>query len=105
MPEIDGLFTQAKRLDQIPEIVRDAAHLLEGTPGDELDVQVRVDEGQFPNVDEAVARRKEAERMRAEATRLARECAVDLSAQGMSFRDIGQLLGVSYQYAQKLARS
>jgi hypothetical protein len=37
VPEIDGLFTQARRLDQVPEMVADAAMLLDG-----LEVEVEV---------------------------------------------------------------
>lgn len=35
VPEIPGLFTQAKRLEEVPELVRDAAALL-GASVDEV---------------------------------------------------------------------
>lgn len=40
VPEIDGLFTQTRRLDQIPAVVRDAAELLDGIDPATLDVEV-----------------------------------------------------------------
>lgn len=42
VPEIEGLFTQTRCLDQIPAMVRDAAALLTDEPEETLDVVVEV---------------------------------------------------------------
>ena len=39
-PDIDGLFTQTRRLDQVPAMVADAVGLLEGVPAHRVDVEV-----------------------------------------------------------------
>lgn len=43
VPEIDGALTQAKRLDQIPEMVADAVSLLEDVPAEQVVVRVVMD--------------------------------------------------------------
>ena len=47
VPEVQGLFTQARTLEELPSAVRDAAALLSGRPEAELDVVVALvlDEG------------------------------------------------------------
>lgn len=41
VPEVDGLFTQTRRLDQVEAMVKDAAALLTGEPEDAFEVEVR----------------------------------------------------------------
>ncbi|WP_204282714.1 hypothetical protein [Goekera deserti] len=43
VPEVDGAFTQAKRLDQVPAMVADAVALLAGVPADQVHVIVEAD--------------------------------------------------------------
>lgn len=40
VPKVPGLFTQAKRLNEVVAMVRDAAALLTGEPEDSFDVEV-----------------------------------------------------------------
>lgn len=40
VPEVEGLFTQAKRLEQIPDMVADATALLENVPAESVKVTV-----------------------------------------------------------------
>ncbi len=42
--EVDGLFTQARRLDQVPAMVLDAAAMLTGLPESDFDVTVSTDD-------------------------------------------------------------
>lgn len=42
VPEIEGLFTQARRLDQVPAMVQDAAALLTGRPETDFEVVVEL---------------------------------------------------------------
>ena len=57
VPEIPGLFTQAKRLDQIPSMVRDAAGML-GVKVEDVSVESILDEA-----DTAVPSRRNCETM------------------------------------------
>ena len=40
VPEVEGAFTQAKRLDQVPGMVADAIEVLTGTPAAQVSVTV-----------------------------------------------------------------
>ena len=102
VPEIDGLFTQTRRLDQIPDMVRDAAELLDGIDPEVLEVEVVPD---VPHRADAEHARSLAERARTtqeEASRAMRHAARSLADDGLTVRDIGEILDVSFQRAQKL---
>lgn len=43
VPEVPGLFTQAKRLEQVPAMVRDAVSLLTDFDADEVEVELPTD--------------------------------------------------------------
>lgn len=45
VPEVDGAFTQARKLDEVADIVRDAVSLLEDVPVGDIDVDVPFDLG------------------------------------------------------------
>ncbi|MEH6797620.1 MAG: hypothetical protein V7694_26225, partial [Rhodococcus sp. (in: high G+C Gram-positive bacteria)] len=53
VPEVDGAYTQARRLDQIPKMVADAVSLLEDVPADTVEVDLDIDLG-VPDVSEYV---------------------------------------------------
>lgn len=105
--EEPGLLTQTRRLDQIPDMVRDALELfpeLESDPASAIiDVVVTGDlEAQA-----AYAREKTnaALKAREEANAAMRAAVKSLSERGLSLTDIGSMLGVSYQRAQQLSRA
>ena len=105
VPEIPGINTQAKRLDRVEAMVKDAAELLEGIDPDSMSVSLVV-EGEF--VREAEASRqlnKQSKEMALAASESMSRAAKKLSRVGLSYRDIGHLLGVSFQRAQKLAKA
>ena len=102
VPEIDGLFTQVRRLDQIVDMVRDAAELLEGIDPDALDVEIFANVPHRDMADRAREPTEHARRTQEEASRAMRCAAQSLSGDGLSVRDIGNVLGVSFQRAQKL---
>lgn len=103
VPEIRRA-SQARRLDQVEAVVRD----LVGLVTDEDPEQVRVTV--VPLVPSSVAElidrsrkaRAEAEAYAAEALRLNRAAVSELAGQGWTVRDIGRVLGVSFQRAQQL---
>ena len=62
VPEVDGLFTQARRLDQIPAMVADAGELLTDIPAAEFEVTL--------DYDFDPAARREIEEVKQEKTRI-----------------------------------
>lgn len=103
--EVPGLFTQTRRLDQIPGMVRDALTLFPDITEDAKGAEVTVvPEGPAAEAaHEAAELRERAREAQSQATASMQAAARELSAGGLTFRDIGSLLGVSYQQAQKLA--
>lgn len=103
--EVPGLFTQARRLDQLEDMVRDALTLFPEVESDpeHATVDVIVDAAVAARAEDARRLRSQAEKSQAAATAAMTQTAKALSAQGLPYRDIGRLLGVSFQQAQKLA--
>jgi predicted RNase H-like HicB family nuclease len=101
--ELPGVFTQARRLDQVEELVRDAIALWLETPTRSVDVSV---EASVPDLDreieEVALARRRAEELREEASARSRQLASELARRGFTVRDIGQVLGVSHQRAAQL---
>lgn len=100
-----GIITQVRRLDQIPEMVRDALQLFPELCEDPEHAEVTVvvaDE----HASRATRARELADKARAaqeDASEAMREVARSFATEGLPYRDIGTLLGVSYQRAQQLA--
>lgn len=98
--EVPGLFTQAKRLDQVPAMVRDAASTMLGSVETAFEVAivasiegVDVEElSRHASASRAAA--SEAERVASEASRRAVE---ELRGAGLPVRDVGRILGISPQ--------
>ena len=85
--------------------MREAMAYQAGISPDEINVAVDVI---LPaNISELKARaemqREQAEKLAAEAQQSARDVALAMKEDGMTVRDMGEILGVSYQRAQKLA--
>lgn len=105
VPEVAGLFTQTRRLDQIPAMVRDALTLFPELGIDPSDTEITVvPTGNLRHVaDEIRDLRTTAEQAQSRATSAMRSGARTLKREGLSYRDIGAILGVSHQRAQQLA--
>ncbi len=108
VPALDGVFSQAKRLDQVEDNAREAISLMlnvdEGEIG-ALDVVVTPPAGVADLLDalqESTVAADEAARVAA-ATR--REVAELLRAEGLPLRDVGALIGVSHQRVSQLLAS
>ncbi len=101
-----GALSQVTRLDQAAGHIREAIAFVAEVPEDEVEVEVR------PVLDDAVARdlaeaaqlRREAAATEARASELRRAAARQLAAEGLTVRDVGAVLGVSYQRAHQLVR-
>ena len=108
VPALDGVFSQAKRLDQVEARTREAIALMldidEGDVGS-LDVVVTPPE----RVADLLATLEHSVAVADEATRTAlvvrREIAELLRAEGLPMRDVGELLGVSHQRVSQLLAS
>jgi DNA-directed RNA polymerase specialized sigma24 family protein len=99
--------TQALRYKDVPTMANDLIEVMEGLTSDEYDLHLKV---HLPSsVEDHLARaevlREEAERKRAEAAAENRAAVRELLAQGLSQREAGEVLGVSFQRISQLAKS
>jgi len=106
VPELRGVFTQARNLDQAEAMARDAIALFLDVPAHTIAIELQV----VPPlevrsvVDEALRAKEEAERARAAAAG-AMERAVAAAAQaGITSRDTGRLLRISHQRVAQVAQ-
>jgi predicted RNase H-like HicB family nuclease len=106
VPEIEGLYTQVKRLEQVEAMVKDAAAALTGRPESEFNVKVIpvVDESTMETMKAAAAYAKQATEMQKMAKDQARMAAFAMKSTGMSVRDIGSVMGVSFQRASQILK-
>ncbi|MCB8914131.1 MAG: hypothetical protein WAW17_30265 [Rhodococcus sp. (in: high G+C Gram-positive bacteria)] len=109
VPEVDGAFTQARRLDQIPAMVADAVGLLEDVPAEDVEVDLDVDLGDPAVLEEARRARVQVEaaaRAQEEAARVSRAAVAHLRhGVKLSVRDTAVVLGVSPQRVSQLDRA
>ena len=105
IPEIDH-YTQARNVAEIETMARDLIATLRGlAPTDialEIDIALPADVRQ--RLDEAANLREQEAEMRRAAADNVRVAATSLHRSGISLRDIGKLLGVSFQRAGQLVR-
>jgi predicted XRE-type DNA-binding protein len=102
VPDLPGLFTQSRRLDQVPNAVADAARLL---IDDDVDVVVKpvLSDDLQRTVKQVRAEASEAEAAQRRAAADIRALVARLRTQGFSVRDVGTILGVSAQRVSQLA--
>jgi uncharacterized protein YoxC len=102
VPELHGLFTQARRLDQVAAAVADAARLLADVT---VEVAVRpvLPNGIQSAVDRVRAEAAEADAAQRRAAEDVRALVSSLRATGFSVRDVGTVLGVSPQRVSQLS--
>lgn len=96
VPEIEGLFTQAKRLDQIDAMVKDAAAGLTERPEQDFEVSVVVTNQNIQ--DTATAVREAVTASQVAAQRAASESAnatKKLLSHGLAVRDVATLMHIS----------
>ncbi|MGH3273236.1 MAG: hypothetical protein ACRDNZ_02795 [Streptosporangiaceae bacterium] len=100
VPELDEV-TQARRLSQVPATVASLARLMAGDDSAVVTMDVRIPADLRDEVARARQLREFAEAAAGESATLARDAARQLASDGLSVRDIGELLGVSYQRASQ----
>jgi len=100
VPELPGLFSQARRLDQVEATTRDAIAVLLDVSPKSFDVVVQPEvPGEVTKARRARAKLVEAEQSAEKATV---EAAKALVAKGYTVRDAGKLLGISPQRVSQL---
>lgn len=104
--ELPGVFSQARRLDGVEAMARDAIALFLGVPQDSFDLIMR--EKLTPDAQRAVTEAFDAranaiagQRVASERSRVAVKTLADL---GLPQRDIGRLLDLSHQRVAQLLR-
>ena len=105
VPELPGAVTQCRRIDQVAGDVDEVIALLTGErPGDyELRVDPHLPGAPGETAARANALRAHSEQVTAEAQAAAAEAVRALREAGLTFRDIGSLVGMSYQRAHQIA--
>lgn len=102
--ELPGALSEVARLDQADAVMREAIAFVARVPETEIDIELRPT---LPgDVGEELTRahqlRDRANALEQEATQHRLEVARALREQGLTVRDIGTLLGVTYQRAHQL---
>ena len=99
--QLHGVHVQARRLDQVEAMAREAICVDLQADSDSFDVAVQVDYAslgalQAP-IEQATRAREAADKAQARATEAMRRAVADIRSAGYTARDAGVLLGVSNQ--------
>jgi predicted RNase H-like HicB family nuclease len=106
VPELPGVYSQARRLDRVEPMARDAIALFLDVDPATFDVRV---ETNLPSdlrrdVDAVGRLRAEAHRLQAESSGAMRRLTHELLGRGLSVRDAAEILGISHQRVSQLVR-
>jgi predicted RNase H-like HicB family nuclease len=108
VPELHGVFSQARRLDQVESMAREAIGLMLQVPEDSFDVVVEPNLNSLGGVGHAVeAALRERERANAAqdtASTAMRHAVSEIRSSGYTSRDAGMLLRVSNQRISQIER-
>jgi predicted RNase H-like HicB family nuclease len=100
VPEIKGVHTQARRLEQAEAMARDAIALMLEVPAESFDIEIAPE---IPNeVAEALRAREEYCRAEEEANAATERAAHWLITNGYTVRDAGRLLNLSPQRVSQI---
>lgn len=105
IPELNGVFSQAKRLEQVEPRAREAIAMMldiEETAVGTIEVHVTPPATAVDLLESLRKTMAVAEEAEAEAARLRMEAALLLRAEGLPMRDVGRLMGVSHQRVHQL---
>lgn len=106
VPAVPGAITQCRRLDQVRDDAAEVIEIQTGRPVDPAVIRVnaRVDgpEGDLANA--ARAQRQAAREAAEQADERTRTAVAALRRRGFSLRDVGELLGITFQRAHQIAR-
>ena len=104
VPDIRGVFSQARRLDQAEAMARDAIAAMLDVAEDGFDVVVEPHLAGLAADDlaEALEARGSVEQAQTRARVATERAAQRLHGEGLPMRDIGRLLGISHQRVARL---
>lgn len=102
--EVPGALSQSKTLAEAKRIMPEAIAFVAGVPDAEVEVVVTpvIPDAVHEHLDAATRLREEAARANSESAVESRLAAQLLRETGMTVRDIGETLGISYQRAGQL---
>jgi len=105
VPEIPGTFSQVRRLDQVDEWIRDAISLMLEIPEDSfnIDLDVRLPKDELAELRAVKAAQKAVTQAQEESSTRTKSLVAKLKDEGLTVRDIGTVLGVSYQRVSQLS--
>jgi hypothetical protein len=99
--QLHGVHAQARRLDQVEAMAREAISVALEAAGDSFDVAIQIDSTSLgalrPTIEEAVRAREAADKAQSRASEAMRRAVAETRASGYTSRDAGMLLGVSNQ--------
>jgi predicted RNase H-like HicB family nuclease len=106
VPEINGVHTQARRLEQLPAKVLDAIHGVTDLPKSSIEVEIewKLSRRDGVVVSAALAAMREAQEAAEESRDAVAKAASALAREGFSVRDIGHLLELSPQRISQILR-
>jgi predicted RNase H-like HicB family nuclease len=108
VPELDGVYSQARRLDQVELMAREAIALMLDVPEGSFDLTIEVDRASLGDlrtvVEDALRARQAAEQAQDRASAAMRHAVGEIRSAGYTARDAGMLLGVSNQRISQIER-
>jgi predicted RNase H-like HicB family nuclease len=106
VPELPGVYSQARRLDRVESMARDAIALFLDVDPATLEIRVEtILPSEIRRDVDAVGRlRAEADRLQAESSGAMRHLTHELLGRGLSVRDAAAILGISHQRVSQLVR-
>lgn len=107
VPELDGVFSQARRLDQVEAMARDAIALMVEVPEDSFDLEMAVSAPEsLSDLLEAYRRERDvADKSSIRAAELAVEIVSRADDEHLTVRDLGELMRLSFQRVQQIRSS
>ena len=107
VPELPGVYSQARRLDRVESMARDAIALfLDVDPATlEIRVETNLPSDLRRDVDALGRLRAEADRVQAESSGAMRNLTHELLGRGLSVRDAAAILGISHQRVSQLVHT
>ena len=109
VPDVSGVYSQARRLDQVEAMAREAIALILDVSQDSFDVVVEPQIGALGDlgraIDDALRARQAAEEAQQASSTAMRHAVSEIRSSGYTARDAGMLLGVSNQRISQLERS
>lgn len=103
VPEIDRV-TQARTISELDDMTRDLIAIMTGAEPDsfELDVRIQLPDSVQAHLSEVERARDAEAKARSHAATELRAAAAELKDAGLSVRELGAVLGISYQRASQL---